>query len=334
MNISGWKSNVIRNPKRIAIPIMTNPGIEILDYKIIDAVKDGKIHYEAIKALNELYPSAASCVIMDLTVEAEAFGAEIHFEENEVPTVVGRLVCDMESVEKLQVPDMTKGRVAEYLLANKLVAENLKDRPAFAGCIGPFSLAGRLYDMTEILMDCYVEPEIVNILLQKCTDFLINYCLELKKTGVQGVIMAEPAAGLMSNEGCSEFSSTFIKQLVEKVQDDRFMLILHNCGNTGHCTEAMVETGAFGFHFGNKIDMINALENTPKNALVMGNIDPVSCFKYASAQDVESITTDLLERTHSYPNFVLSSGCDVPSGVPRENIDAFYAALNKYNQSY
>lgn len=333
MNINKWISDVIGDSKRIAIPIMTNPGIEMLNYKIIDAVKDGKVHYEAIKTLSDTYPSAASCVIMDLTVEAEAFGAEIHFEENEVPSVIGRLVCDAESVDNLQIPDMTKGRLPQYILANKLVAANLTDRPAFAGCIGPFSLAGRLYDMTEMMMVCYTEPEVANALLQKCTDFLINYCLELKKTGVQGVIMAEPAAGLMSNDGCSEFSSLFVKQIVEKVQDDEFLVILHNCGNTGHCTQAMVETGARALHFGNKIDMVNALDNTPADILAMGNLDPVSCFKQSTAEEVERQTAELLEQTRSYPNFVLSSGCDIPPHVSKENIDAFYTALSKYNQA-
>lgn len=326
-----WIADVIHDPKRKAIPIMTNPGIEILNYKIIDAVKDGKVHFEAIKALYERYPSSASCVIMDLTVEAEAFGAEIHFEENEVPSVIGRLVSDMESVKKLEIPDMAAGRIPQYLLANKLVAENLTNRPAFAGCIGPFSLAGRLYDMTEIMMACYVEPETAVLLLRKCTDFLINYCLELKKTGVQGVIMAEPAAGLMSNEGCSEFSSVFIKQIIDKVQDDEFIIILHNCGNTGHCTAAMVETGAPALHLGNKIDMVKALEDTPEGVLVMGNLDPVSCMKQGSPQEVEAQTKELLEKTKQYSNFVLSTGCDVPPGTSKENIEAFYKALEKYN---
>ena len=33
------------------------------------------------------------------------------------------------------------------------------------------------------------------------------------------------------------------REIVEKVQDDHFTVILHNCGNTGHCTKAMVATG-------------------------------------------------------------------------------------------
>ena len=37
--------------------------------------------------------------------------------------------------------------------------------------------------------------------------------------------------------------------------------------------------------------------------------------------------------TAPWPNFVLSSGCDVPPGVKMENIRAFFRALEDYNQS-
>ena len=65
----------------IAIPIMTHPGIEFIGKTVHDAVTNGQVHYEAIKALCDKYPAAAATVIMDLTVEAEAFGAEILFPE-------------------------------------------------------------------------------------------------------------------------------------------------------------------------------------------------------------------------------------------------------------
>ena len=67
------------------MPIMTHPGIEMIGKTVRDAVTDGQVHYNAIKALSEKYPTAAATVIMDLTVEAEAFGAEIVFPENEFP---------------------------------------------------------------------------------------------------------------------------------------------------------------------------------------------------------------------------------------------------------
>ncbi len=305
LNMKEWINEIIQKKEVVAMPIMTHPGIEMIGKTVRDAVTDGQVHYNAIKALSEKYPTAAATVIMDLTVEAEAFGAEIVFPENEVPSVK----------------------------ANMLAAKTITDRPVFAGCIGPYSLAGRLYDMSEIMMLIYINPEAANSLLKKCSDFILRYCMALKATGVNGVVMAEPAAGLLSDEDCTQYSSVFIKEIVEKVQDDHFTVILHNCGNTGHCTKAMVATGAAAYHFGNKIDMVEALKEVPADALAMGNLDPVSLFKAATPEVMKKATLDLLEATRSYPNFVLSSGCDTPPHTPSENIDAFFAALNEFNNA-
>ena len=332
-NMKQWAKDLIANNKVAAIPIMTHPGIELIGKTVRDAVTDGQVHYEAIKALYEKSPSAASCVIMDLTVEAEAFGAEVVFPENEVPSVTGRLLTDEAAIETLQVPDVNKGRVPEYLKANRLAAEHLTDRPVLAGCIGPYSLAGRLYDMSEIMMLIYINPDAAKMLLAKCSEFITNYCLALKEAGANGVVMAEPAAGLLSNEDCQQFSSEYVKDIIAKVQDDDFAVILHNCGNTGNCTQAMVYTGAMGYHFGNKIDMVEALKEVPADALAMGNLDPVSVFKMGSAALMKKETMALLEATKDYPNFVLSSGCDTPPHTPFENIDAFYSTLDEFNQS-
>ena len=332
-NMKQWAKDLIANNKVAPIPIMTHPGIELIGKTVRDAVTDGQVHYEAIKALYEKYPSAASCVIMDLTVEAEAFGAEVVFPENEVPSVTGRLLTDEAAIETLQVPDVNKGRVPEYLKANRLAAEHLTDRPVLAGCIGPYSLAGRLYDMSEIMMLIYINPDAAKMLLAKCSEFITNYCLALKEAGANGVVMAEPAAGLLSNEDCQQFSSEYVKDIIAKVQDDDFAVILHNCGNTGNCTQAMVYTGAMGYHFGNKIDMVEALKEVPADALAMGNLDPVSVFKMGSAALMKKETMALLEATKDYPNFVLSSGCDTPPHTPFENIDAFYSTLDEFNQS-
>lgn len=333
LNMKEWINEIIQKKEVVAMPIMTHPGIEMIGKTVRDAVTDGQVHYNAIKTLSEKYPTAAATVIMDLTVEAEAFGAEIVFPENEVPSVVGRLLNDEEAIDKLEIPALNKGRVPQYLKANMLAAKAITDRPVFAGCIGPYSLAGRLYDMSEIMMLIYINPEAANSLLKKCSDFILRYCMALKATGVNGVVMAEPAAGLLSDEDCTQYSSVFIKEIVEKVQDDHFTVILHNCGNTGHCTKAMVATGAAAYHFGNKIDMVEALKEVPADALAMGNLDPVSLFKAATPEVMKKATLDLLEATKSYPNFVLSSGCDTPPHTPAENIDAFFAALNEFNNA-
>ena len=332
MSMNKWQQEVIRGKSRIAIPIMTHPGIELIGKSVEDAVKNGEIHARAIKALSDKYPSAAATVIMDLTVEAEAFGATIAFAPEEVPSVIGRLLSDLSAVEALQVPDLTVARVPEYLKANKLAKELITDKPVLGGCIGPYSLAGRLYDITEFMMSIYTEPDTAMLLLEKCTEFITKYIKAIKEIGINGIIIAEPAAGLLSDEDATMFSSEYVKRIIDEVQDDDFMVVLHNCGNTGQCTPSMVMTGAKGLHFGNKIDMLDALKEVPANVLAMGNLDPVSVLRQETPAGVAKAAKELLEATKGYDNFVLSSGCDAPPGVPFENVEAFYNALAEYNK--
>jgi uroporphyrinogen decarboxylase len=331
MNVNNWIESILQSHIRYAIPIMTHPGIEMLGYTVKDAVQNGEIHSKSIKALNNKYPSKASTMIMDLTVEAEAFGCKILFSNNGMPNISGKLI-NVSDIELLKVPSLSTGRVPEFLKASAMAVKMIRDKAVLSGVIGPFSLAGRLLGVSEIMTSCYLETEAINLLLEKCTQFILSYCEKLKKLGCMGVIIAEPAAGLLSNDDCMQFSSLYIKRIVEAVQDNQFLVVLHNCGNTGHCTEAMLFTGAKAYHFGNAANMIQSLEQCPSNVLVMGNIDPVGVLKMMSPTEVEIQVSMLLEQTSLFPNFILSTGCDVPPNVNISNIQAFYNALMKFNK--
>ena len=320
LNMKQWVADVIQRLDVTALPVMTHPGIEMNGHTVREAVSNGRVHYEAVMTLTRRYPAVAAATIMDLTTEAEAFGAEIAFSDEAVPAVSSRLLPDVKSINRLQVPSLSTGRIPQYLKANLLAAREIIDRPLFAGCIGPFSLAGRLYDMSGIMMLIYENPDAAHTLLAKCTQFIEKYCQALKRTGANGVMMAEPAAGLMSNDDCQNFSSAYVRYIVNKVQDENFIVILHNCGNTGQCTQAMVATGAAAYHFGNKCKMEEVIKDVPPTALAMGNIDPVSIFKDGMPFQMRQTVTDLLEKMRPYPNFVLSSGCDTPPHTPLANL--------------
>ncbi len=332
INMKQWVADVIRQQNVAALPVMTHPGIELNGHTVREAVCNGRVHYEAVMALTKRYNSVAAATIMDLTTEAEAFGAQIAFSNDAVPAVVGHMLPDVESINRLQIPSLSAGRIPQYLKANLLAAKEITDRPLFAGCIGPFSLAGRLYDMSGIMMLIYENPDAAHTLLAKCTQFIEKYCQALKQTGANGVMMAEPAAGLMSNDDCQNFSSAYVKYIVNKVQDENFIVILHNCGNTGQCTRAMVSTGAAAYHFGNKCKMEEVIKDVPPTALAMGNIDPVSVFKDGMPFQMRQAVTELLEKMRPHPNFVLSSGCDTPPHTPLSNIDAFFESLAAFNR--
>jgi uroporphyrinogen decarboxylase len=173
------------------------------------------------------------------------------------------------------------------------------------------------------MTECYLEPETIALLLEKCMALLTGYALALKATA---------AAGLLSAELSREVSSQHVRRVVDAVQDDRCQVVLHNCGNRGQVTEEMVETGAFGLHFGNQADLVEALRTVPTDRLVLGNLDPAGLLKLGTADEMARATSALLHGTASFPNSVLSTGCDTPPRVPLVNIDAFFGALEIFNR--
>jgi len=329
-NMEQWRKNIIQSEQRLAFPIMTYVGLSLTDMNVLDVVKDGKKQSHCMQALAARYPSAGFVTIMDLSVEAEAFGAQVKYAENETPTVIGQLVPDQSAALALTIPEIGTGRTAVYLDAAKRAAAAIPDRPVFGCHIGPFSLAGRLCDMTRIFMNIISDPWMVHAVLERCTQFLIGYAKAYKAAGTQGIFIAEPAAGLISPAQCEEFSSRYVSRIVAAVQDENFMVVLHNCGNTKKLVPTMLSTGAQGFHFGNAVNMMDIMPQIPEHILAFGNLDPATVFKQGTPEGVKDKTRALLECMSGYRNFVLSSGCDIPPGTPLKNIDAFFTALEEY----
>jgi Uroporphyrinogen-III decarboxylase len=327
-----WVQNILKSKTKCALPLVTYPGLEFTGKTILDIVTNGVEQAKCAEEIAIRFPSLAGIMVMDLSVEAEAFGAKVTFNIDEVPSVKGRLIHDLTSIKKLQIPQVGDYRTGEYIKAAAIASERIKSKPVFGGIIGPYSLAGRLYGITEIMTLILSDPENAHQLVTKCYQFLCKYALAYKRKGVNGIIIAEPAAGLLHSEACDEFSSKYINKIVDYVQDDEFMVILHNCGNTEHLVTSMISTGSMGYHFGNAVDMLKILPQIPDNLLVFGNVDPVGIIKNSKPDAIKNTVSQLLNNTTAFKNFVLSTGCDVPPGTPISNIKAFYYALS--NQSY
>ena len=88
--------------------------------------------------------------------------------------------------------------------------------------------------------------------------------------------------------------------------------------------------GADAYHFGNAIDLPELAKQIPDDVMFMGNIDPVGILSRASAEETYKVTMELLNALGGKPNFLLSSGCDVPAMAKLENIEAFYKASADY----
>ena len=328
---SRWFDEILAEKSRRAMPVLTFPATQLLGITVRELIASSDAQANGMAAIARRCPAAAALSMMDLSVEAECFGAKIRVSDSEVPTVEHAVLSDPADTAGLRVPAVGEGRTGVYIEAVAKARALINDRPVFAGVIGPFSLAGRLMDMTEIMVDCYDEPEAVHTVLDKATAFLTDYILAFRRAGANGVVMAEPAAGLLSPALCGAFSSAYIRRITDAVQREDFPVIYHNCGpNVGRMTTELLQTGAAAYHFGNAANMSEMLEKMPPDVPVMGNVDPVSAFRRGTPAFVREETLRILHACGGHDNFLISSGCDIPPASPWENIDAFFAAVDEY----
>lgn len=314
--------------KKETMPILTFPAIQHLGISVEQLVHDSSLQVQAMKYVQDRCDMMAILGLMDLSVEAQAFGATTSCSEEELPTIVGAIVSSQEDVDALVVPKVSENRTQVYVDAISELSKEDLGKPIFPGIIGPFSLAGRLMDVSEAMIYCYEEPEMVHDVLEKVTEFLIEYGTAFKQAGASGVVMAEPLAGILSPGLVQVFSCDYVKKIVDALSDDNFLFIYHNCGNnTVKMVDQLLSFDAPVYHFGNSIDILEILEKFPKNKVIMGNLDPVGLFKDASKQAMIDATKELLEKTKNYPNFFISSGCDIPPNASWENIDAYFETV-------
>lgn len=337
MNMKQWVADTLAAPKKKAMPVLSFPAIQLMGISVKDLISSSDAQAQGMKLIADRVDSAASVSLMDLSLEAECFGSTIHVSDDEVPTVVGSIIDGedederQEQADALVVPEIGSGRTGIYIEAIEKAAKLITDRPVLAGIIGPFSLAGRLMDVTEAMIYCFEEPDMVETVLEKVTDFLIEYCKAYKEVGANGVVMAEPLAGLLSPSLAAEFSAPYVKKVVDAVQDDNFIVVYHNCGNsTIPMIDSILETGCPMLHFGNAISMEEMMAKIPENIVAMGNVDPAGELRNGTPESVRQSTKDVMEACCKYNNFVISTGCDVPPMSSWDNIDAFFAAVDEF----
>ena len=332
MNIKNWFENLMETEVKKPLPILSFPCVSLLGVSVSQLISNSELQAQGMAMVAKKIDAAAAVSFMDLSVEAECFGAEISVSDDEVPTVKARIIEDIEDADSIRTPNIGSGRTAIYIDAIKKAKKLISDRPVFAGMIGPYSLAARLFDVSEIMINCYDEPEAVHCVLEKATAFLIEYAKAYKAAGADGVMIAEPVAGLLSATLEEEFSSPYVKKIVDAVQDESFAVIYHNCGdNVPNMLDSILTSGCAAYHFGNAVDMENdIIAKVPENVLVMGNVDPAGVLRMGTPELVREVTTGLLTKCSKYKNFLLSTGCDVPPMTPWENIEAFFASAEDF----
>jgi len=299
------------------------PGTQLTHSTIWQNEFNADLQYRTIAALVERFTPDAAFFFMDLAVEAGAIGLPVLFPASGSPSVKQHPVKRIEDLAQFEVVDVRyDARVRAYVDVMRRMKAGL-DVLAGAYVIGPFTLAGLMMGATQIALATIQDPDLVHAAARFATDVIIRYGEQLVEAGADMVCVLEPTATFISPKAFREFSGRYVKKIVEALETRS---ILHICGDTKHLVEPMCETGVQGLSLDAPMDFPATIERMPEDVVLIGNVDPVRVMVNETPDEVRDSVRALLDRMAPYPNFILSTGCDLPPETPLENIRAFMEA--------
>ena len=97
----------------------------------------------------------------------------------------------------------------------------------------------------------------------------------------------------------------------------------------GALVEKMVRSGVHGVSLDSPdvgVDLAAVAKGLPEGIVAIGNVNPATTMRFGSPTEVRRQVDQLLKSMESFPNFILSTGCDLPQETPVENIRVFMEA--------
>ncbi|MDZ7374873.1 MAG: uroporphyrinogen decarboxylase family protein [candidate division KSB1 bacterium] len=308
-----------QSPRRV-VPLMGYPGIRLTGGTVKAHLFNWRLQADALTALAERYNPDAVFVFMDLSLEVDALGAPIRYPLHDRPTVeepIVRTVSDLEQVSQRHFLDHCRVQVVLRTLRELKRSLPL---PVGGYVTGPFTLAGLMMGAVQAAESTLTQPAFLHRVLEYSTGLICRYLRAQAEEGADFVAVLEPSAAFLSPRAFAEFSAAYVSQVV---QESPVPCILHICGDARPLLPTMASTGVQGLSLDWPVDLRSAAAQAGPGIVIMGNIDPGSVMARGRAQEVEEAVQTLLDQMADVPNFILSTGCDLPPETPFENLETF-----------
>jgi uroporphyrinogen decarboxylase len=320
--------------RRLIVPLVGFPGLNMTGCSIKLAQQNYGEHFSVLKAIAETFQPDVIFPLMDLAVEVNAVGQYTLFPQEESATVVRTDFSMDQLIKRKHVNISFDARIVGYVETVKLMCIGLPPHILKGAYVtGPYSLAALMMGADEAAMATVLRTDELHTVCQFSTERIQQYVRMLIAAGAKVICILEPSAVMLGPDQFAAFSAKYVRHIVDSFQYAGVATVYHTCGNTMHLVSKMVDAGVNAISLDSQdagVDLPAVAQMVSSNVVIMGNVNPTGIILNGKPHDVETEVTDLLERMAAYPNFVLSTGCDLPQETPLENIHAFMRAGRRY----
>lgn len=305
------------------IPLVGYPGTALTGTGVDRNLQNAEVQAETLLKLGSIYGFDVVFPFMDLSVEAEAAGLAIRYTDEGPPDVLEHPVKSIQDLEQLNIPDPDRsGRMPLYADVIRILREK-GSMPIGGYASSPFTLAGLLMGAEELAVQTLLDPEFSTACIDWATKVVISYAQAQERAGADMLMLLDPTAVLLSPSSYEHFVQPSVEQVARAVE---IPVILHICGQTTPIIKQLAGTAVSALSLDSDVILPDIMDEVPGEMAVMGNINPVAVMLNMDGSAVAREVSRLIEAMKKYPNFILSTGCDVPKDAPLENIEAFMSA--------
>lgn len=312
---------------------VTTEGMRGLGYKFAEAHLSAEKMAKAAATTPKLFGFDCCVLPFDLCVEAEALGCKINTyaasEDLLYPTIKEKIIHN-ESEMEITVPSgiAELGRVPMMRDAIKIAKSELKDEfPVGSYVLGPFTLAGQIMELNDLLKLSFKKPDKVDALMQKLSAVIVAVAKEYEKAGVDYLTVREMGAtsDVLSPRTFNKLILPHLKNIIKEISVPS---VLHICGKTNDIAVMMMESGARAISVDQKNDAAETRKKLGPSALIFGNFDPYNVLVTGKPDTVEAAIKKCLDDGVS----AVWPGCDIWPTVPRANFEAMMKTVKEYKR--
>lgn len=273
---------------------------------------------------------------MGLRGIGEAVGSVLKYPEYKSDYVDKYVVEDYSAIDFDELLDVRHNMILQKKLENgKRLMERFPEMSISTDVAGPITTASAIRPIELLLRDMRKNPEKLNALLQYSVDCSLEWIkVFMEETGSHSVGISDPVTStdVLGYKYFAEYSRPYFDKLFSGiVQITGKKPSVHICGHTKKIWKDLQEIGVDNLSIDNCENMEEAKNAIGDSVFLSGNVPPVDVMLNGSIDDViESVKITIGRAAESPCGFMLMTGCQVPIGTPKENMDAFVYAARKY----
>ncbi|MCX7745398.1 MAG: uroporphyrinogen decarboxylase family protein [Clostridia bacterium] len=266
-----------------------------------------------------------------------AIGGKIKFRAKGTPDIEEILFQDLKNMDIVKLDGLKEDKDIGVLIETTAVLSKTIGERTLIGASqwGPFTLAGHIYGVERLMRNLYKDKEEVHQVMDFTSELCFRYLEPFIEAGAEIISIADPTSSgdLISRNQFQEFSLPYLKRVVKRIEEKGAVVSIHICGNISNRLDLIPETGAKNISLDYKVDLELARDLVGGKMAFSGNMNPVAVMQAGTKEDVAAACSRCIEKAGENSSFMLMPGCDIPPGVPLQNIRTMVETAWNYNIS-